>query len=75
MVVCVESGGGQAEWITWLESMLRNLARNIPKKTIVGVDFANVVETGDIIQRYFDSGHTKVVTGPACEILKRSLLY
>lgn len=61
------------EWIAWLEPILRYLARNITEKTIVGIDDNKLVETGDVIQKYFCSGYERVQTVTGDRISKTGM--
>lgn len=61
------------EWIAWLELILRYLAQNITKNTIVGVNDNKLVETGDVIQKRFRSGYKRVQTVTRDQIFKRGM--
>lgn len=61
------------KWIAWLEPILRFLAQNITEETIVGVDDNGLMETGDVIQKYFRSGYENIQTVTGDKIFKRGM--
>jgi len=61
------------EWVAWLEPILRYLAQNITETIIVGIDDNNLVETGEVVQKCFRSGYTKVQTVAGDRIFKRGM--
>lgn len=50
------------EWVAWVEPILRYVAGQVTKKTVVGIDDNDLVETSALVQRYFPSGYKKVQT-------------
>jgi hypothetical protein len=59
------------EWVAWLEPILRYLAENITKTTIVGIDDNDLVKTGELVQKCFPSGYEKVQTVTGDKIFMR----
>jgi hypothetical protein len=59
------------EWVAWLEPILRYVARNIAKTTIVEIDDNDLVETGELVQKCFSSGYKKVQTVTGDRIFMR----
>ncbi|KAJ4286555.1 hypothetical protein N0V90_013255 [Kalmusia sp. IMI 367209] len=59
------------EWMVWLESILRYLARNIAKTTIVEVDDNGLEETGKLLQKCFPASYEKVQTMTGDRIFMR----
>jgi hypothetical protein len=53
------------EWLTWLEPILRYLARNISKPTVMDIDHNDLVETRELVQECFADGwkSLRTVTG------------
>jgi hypothetical protein len=59
------------EWVAWLEPILRYLAKNITKTAMVEIDDNDLVETGELVQKYFPSGYKKVQTVTGDRIFMR----
>jgi hypothetical protein len=50
------------EWVAWLEPILQYLAGKIAKANIVEIDDNDLVETRELVQKYFSPGYKKVKT-------------
>ncbi|KAE8451696.1 hypothetical protein EG329_003153 [Mollisiaceae sp. DMI_Dod_QoI] len=59
------------KWVAWLEPIIRYLAQNIKETTTVGIDDNDLIETGEVVQKYFCSGYEKVRTVTGDRIFKR----
>lgn len=59
------------EWVTWLEPILQYLAGYITKTTIVEVDDNNLMETSQLVHKYFPPGYQKARTVTGDRIFMR----
>jgi hypothetical protein len=50
------------EWVAWLEPILQYLAGDIAKAGIVEIDDNDLVETRELVQKYFSPGYKQVKT-------------
>jgi hypothetical protein len=55
----------------WLEPILRFLAKNFTKTTIVGIGDNDLVETGELVRKCFPSGYKKVQTVTGDRMFRR----